>query len=105
LSSPWQDQRQTEVCRTIHARLFIYHLPASEYWSARTERIARDARNVVRFDLIGDGRLIDHLGTSTGARKVELYNGRALITLQRKGEVVVSVSGEEIKTAFLQLNV
>ena len=62
-----------------------------------------DARNVVRFDLVGDGRLLDNLGTSTGARKLELYNGRALISLERKGEVVVSVSSEGLPTAFLKL--
>ncbi len=62
-----------------------------------------DARNVVRFDLIGEGRLIDNLGTSTGARKLELYNGRALISLERKGEVLVSVSSEGAPTTFLKL--
>jgi beta-galactosidase len=62
-----------------------------------------DARNVVRFDVTGDGRLLDNLGTSTAARKVELYNGRALISLQKKGEVVVSVSSEGLTTAFLTL--
>ena len=62
-----------------------------------------DARNVVRFGLTGDGRLIDNLGTSTSARKLELYNGRAIIGLQREGEVVVSVSSEGLPTAFLRL--
>ena len=59
-----------------------------------------DARNVVRFGLAGDGRLIDNLGTSTTARKVELYNGRALINVQRKGKLVVSVSSEGLPTTF-----
>ncbi|HJU92310.1 MAG TPA: glycoside hydrolase family 2 TIM barrel-domain containing protein [Pyrinomonadaceae bacterium] len=62
-----------------------------------------DARNVVRFGLAGDGRLIDNLGTSTTARKVELYNGRALISVQRKGKSVVSVSSEGLPAAFLSL--
>jgi beta-galactosidase len=69
------------------------------------DRQCLDARNVVRFALIGDGRLHDNLGTSTGARKLELYNGRARISLERKGEVVVSVSSEGIKAAFLNLGV
>src|SRR6185503_13709308 len=60
-----------------------------------------DARNVVRFGLAGDGRLIDNLGTSITARKVELYNGRALINVQRKGKSVVSVSADGLPTAFL----
>ncbi|HEX3250921.1 MAG TPA: glycoside hydrolase family 2 TIM barrel-domain containing protein, partial [Pyrinomonadaceae bacterium] len=62
-----------------------------------------DARNVVRFGLAGDGRLVDNLGTSITARKVELYNGRALISVQRKGKSVVSVSSEGLPTAFLNL--
>jgi beta-galactosidase len=48
--------------------------------------------------------LIDNLGTSRSARKVELCNGRAEISLQRKGEVVVSVFSERIPTAFLSLS-
>ena len=60
-----------------------------------------DARNVVRFALAGDGRLIDNLGTSTTARRVELYNGRARISAFRKGKFVVSVASEGIPTAFL----
>ena len=44
-----------------------------------------DAKNVVRFSLAGGGRLIDNLGTSTGSRVVEMYNGRARISIERKG--------------------
>ena len=62
-----------------------------------------DARNVVRFGLAGDGRLIDNLGTSITARKVELYNGRARIDVQRKGKSIVSVSSEGLQTAFLSI--
>jgi beta-galactosidase len=62
-----------------------------------------DARNVVRFGLTGDGRLIDNLGTSTSARKLELYNGRAVIRVQRKGKAIVSVASEGIATTFLAI--
>ena len=62
-----------------------------------------DARNVVRFGVAGDGRLIDNLGTSTTARKVELYNGRAQISVQRKGRSVMSVSSDGLPTAFLSV--
>src|SRR4029453_9313397 len=51
-----------------------------------------DARNFVKFDVAGVGRLIDNLGTSTTARKVQLYNGRASISIDKKGPVVVSVA-------------
>ena len=62
-----------------------------------------DARNFVRFAVAGDGRLIDNLGTSTTARKVELYNGRALISVQCKGKAVVSVATEGLSTAFFSI--
>jgi beta-galactosidase len=63
-----------------------------------------DARNAVRFALAGDGELIQNLGTSTGSRQVELYNGRALIRARMaKGEAVVSVSAEKLGTAFVTL--
>ena len=62
-----------------------------------------DARNVVRFGLTGDGRLLGNLGTNTGSRKVELYNGRARIGVKLEGPAVVSVSSEGVPTAFLTL--
>jgi beta-galactosidase len=62
-----------------------------------------DARNVVRFGLTGDGRLLDNLGTSAGARKLELYNGRARVGVELKGSAVASVSSEGLPTAFMTL--
>ena len=62
-----------------------------------------DARNFVRFDIVGDGRLIDNMGTSTSARKVQLYNGRAVISVEQKGPAVVSVAFDGLPTAFLNL--
>jgi beta-galactosidase len=62
-----------------------------------------DARNFVRFALAGDGDLIDNLGTSTTARKVQLYNGRAQISVKRSGKLVISVSSEGLPTAFLSI--
>ncbi len=63
-----------------------------------------DSRKVVRFGLTGDGRLLDNLGTSTGSRRLELYNGYALIKVQLKsGAAIVSVSSEGLETGFLKL--
>ncbi len=60
-----------------------------------------DAANVVRFGLTGDGRLLDNLGTSTGARVVQLYNGRAQIKAEITNyKVCVSVSSEGRKPQF-----
>ena len=61
-----------------------------------------DARTAVRFDLAGDGRLLVNLGTSTGSRKVEMYNGRAFVSIERKsGQSVIGVSADGVPAAFL----
>jgi beta-galactosidase len=58
----------------------------------------------VRFGLAGDARLLDNLGTSTGARKLELYNGRAAIGVRLKsGNTVVSVASDGLPTEFLAI--
>ncbi len=63
-----------------------------------------DAAQLVRFSSIGDGHLIDNQGTSTGARKVQLYNGRAIIKIKNNNaKNIVSVQSEGLPTAFLEL--
>jgi beta-galactosidase len=63
-----------------------------------------DARNVVRFGLTGDGTLVDNLGTSTGSRQVQLYNGRATIAVEmNEGRSVLSVASEGMATQFLDI--
>lgn len=63
-----------------------------------------DAANPVRFGLTGDGRLLDNLGISTGSRVVQLYNGRAQISVKLAGpQAVASVSSDGIETVFLNL--
>ena len=61
-----------------------------------------DARNRVRFTLAGNGALIDNLGTPTGSRVVELYNGRAAISLKRakEGRSTIGVSASGIPDVF-----
>jgi beta-galactosidase len=62
------------------------------------------SRNAVRFELAGDGLLMDNLGTTKGSRKVELCNGRAWINVNpRAGKSVVSISSPGLPTAFLTL--
>jgi beta-galactosidase len=64
-----------------------------------------DARNVVRFSLAGIGTLIDNQGTTTGSRVVQLYNGRAQITLARNGGAsVAGVASEGIAPAFVSIS-
>lgn len=63
-----------------------------------------DARDFVRFSLAGDGDLIDNQGTSDGSRYVQLYNGRALISMTAKqGSTVVGVSMEGLPAVWLSL--
>lgn len=63
-----------------------------------------DADNFVNFDLSGDGELIDNLGTSTGSRKVQLYNGRAMISVKlNRGRSVASVSSASIPASFCKI--
>jgi beta-galactosidase len=63
-----------------------------------------DARNLVTFGMAGDGKLIDNQGTSSGSRKVELYNGRAIIKVDTKGgKNVASVSCNGIPTVICNL--
>ena len=60
-----------------------------------------EAKNVVRFSLAGTGTLVDNLGTSSGSRLVQLYNGRAQITIQRNGGAsTAGVASEAIAPAF-----
>ncbi|GAB2812831.1 glycoside hydrolase family 2 TIM barrel-domain containing protein [Ferruginibacter profundus] len=64
-----------------------------------------DAANWVRFNLTGDGKLIDNMGTPDAARYVQLYNGRALIKIQTAGgKNVVSVQSAGLPTAFINCN-
>jgi beta-galactosidase len=63
-----------------------------------------DAANWVRFGITGDGKLVDDLGTSSGSRKVQMYNGRAVISVQtNNGKSAVSAKVDGIETVFLNL--
>ncbi|WP_230471178.1 glycoside hydrolase family 2 TIM barrel-domain containing protein [Hymenobacter jejuensis] len=63
-----------------------------------------DAVNWVSFSLSGDGQLLDDLGTSSGSRKVQVYNGRAVIRVKTNGgKSVVGVQSEGMATALLPL--
>ncbi len=64
-----------------------------------------DAANWIHFSLAGDGALIDNQGTSCGSRKVQAYNGRAIIKLKtNNGKNIVCVQSPSIPTVFLALD-
>jgi beta-galactosidase len=63
-----------------------------------------DAANWVRFGLIGDGKLLDDLGTPGGSRLVQLYNGRAIIRVGTQGgKNIASAKIDGVPTVFLNL--
>jgi beta-galactosidase len=63
-----------------------------------------DAANWVRFGLTGDGMLEDNLGTSGGSRLVQLYNGRATISMHTKGGAsVMSAKVETLPVVFMNV--
>ena len=64
-----------------------------------------DAKNVVRFSLAGGGSLIDNQGTSTGSRVVQLYNGRAQISIRcNDGACTAGVTSEGLAPAFVSVS-
>jgi len=63
-----------------------------------------DAANWIRFGLVGDGELIDDLGTSSGSRYVQMYNGRAIIRVKIKnGRSVISAKVDSVPATFINL--
>lgn len=63
-----------------------------------------DAKEFVHFNCTGDGKLIDNLGTSSGSRKVQFYNGRAQISIEkRNGKSITSAKSEGMETVFLEI--
>lgn len=63
-----------------------------------------DAVNWVEFSLAGAGKLFDDLGTSSGSRKVQVYNGRAIIRLHAQpGKTAVAVQSPGLEPVLLTL--
>jgi beta-galactosidase len=62
-----------------------------------------DARNVVRFSVAGEGKLIDNLGTARGSRELQVCNGRAEISIALHGASTVAITSQGVAPAFLQV--
>lgn len=62
-----------------------------------------DARTPVRFSLAGSGRLVDNLGTPTGSRAVQLYNGRAEISVDHLENVTIYATSSSLESDSLIL--
>jgi beta-galactosidase len=63
-----------------------------------------DSRSVIRFSVAGSGKLLDNLGTSRGSRELQLYNGRAEISVTRSGGCTLGITSEGLPAAFLKLS-
>jgi beta-galactosidase len=63
-----------------------------------------EARHTVRFTLSGAGHFVDNQGTSIGSRVVQLYNGRARISVVRdSGPLTVAVNADGVLATFCVL--
>jgi beta-galactosidase len=62
-----------------------------------------DAQNLVRFSLVGEGRLIDNMGTTRASREVQLANGRAEISLDAAGACRIKAAVEGISPVTCDL--
>lgn len=60
-----------------------------------------DNRSFIRFGLVGQGQLIDNLGTSTGSRKIETSNGVACIKIKLWGKCAISATEENLGCEIL----
>ncbi|NLC27223.1 MAG: DUF4982 domain-containing protein, partial [Campylobacteraceae bacterium] len=59
---------------------------------------------VLNFNSIGDGHLVVNMGTSDASKKVQAYNGRALIKLIKAGKKnIVTASADGLETAFIEI--
>ncbi len=66
--------------------------------------VSLDSRDEIRFESVGYGELIVNQGTSTGAKAVQAYNGRARIKLKKNnGKTVVAVSSKGLETVFIEV--
>jgi beta-galactosidase len=65
-----------------------------------------DSRIPVHFRIAGDGTLVDNLGTTLTCRALQMYNGRALLSLKNgSAESSVSVESEGLPTALLRISI
>ncbi|MBD1431993.1 alginate lyase family protein [Sphingobacterium sp. DN00404] len=64
-----------------------------------------DASNYINFEAVGEGKLLVDQGTSDGSRRLQAYNGRAIVRLVRAGKnVVVTAHADSLNTFILDLS-
>ena len=63
-----------------------------------------DSADYLDFSIAGDGELIQNQGTSSGSRRLQMYNGRAIIKVNlNKGKSTVAASVEGAESGFMNL--
>lgn len=60
-----------------------------------------DAANRITFSVAGDAQLFDNQGTSTGTRRIQAANGRALMRIHRSGACAVGATAEDVSRSGL----
>lgn len=95
-----------------HIRLIVHPLNNNE---KMVEALVEDKNNVkcldfsgfVSFDAIGDVKLVENQGTSTGSRYIQASNGRARIKLllpeNQENDAIVSARTKDIPIAMIKL--
>lgn len=95
-----------------HIRLIVHPLNNNE---KMVEALVEDKNNVkcldftgfVSFDAIGDVKLVENQGTSTGSRYIQASNGRARIKLllpeNQENDAIVSARAKDIPIAMIKL--
>jgi beta-galactosidase len=67
--------------------------------------ICLNSREYIRFDMLGDGKLLVNQGTSTGSRRVQAFNGRGRVMFEKgRGKAQVLVTVEGIKQILVEVN-
>lgn len=66
--------------------------------------VCLESRKYIEFESVGDGSLIKNQGTSTGANKVQAYNGRAKIKFNKSsGQSTIAVKSEGLETVLIPI--
>ena len=62
-----------------------------------------DSQKVIEFSLIGDGKLIQNQGTSSGSSRLQSANGKAHIKAFIKGKCIILAKSDSLPTNFITI--
>ena len=99
-TEPWGTPVQLKLSQKRHKDNIV--TVEAKLYDAKSVLCLESAQNV-RFSLSGAGNLIDNLGTTWGSREVQLSNGRAEISVVRKGACRIEAVAKGLPAATLEL--